>query len=81
MNYSCKVNSKGQITIPSQIRKMLDIREEDVLMAKVTEKGVIVLEGGKDLKVEKNIDKLVNLLDETFAAVKKREEFIGGFDS
>lgn len=73
MNFSCKVNPKGQITIPSDIRKKLEINENDILTAKVTEEGSILLEG--DLKkVSKDKEKLFCILDETFASFNKREE-------
>jgi len=74
MNYSCKVNSKGQITIPSQIRKILAIREDDVLLAKKTEEGTIILKGGRSVNIDKDADGLLRALEETFAAMKKREE-------
>ena len=74
MNYSCKVNSKGQITIPSQIRKILAIREDDILLAKKAEEGTIVLKGGRDINIDKDTDGLLKALEETFAAMKKREE-------
>ena len=73
MKYSCKVNPKGQITIPSQIRKMLEIKEEDILLAKITEEGSIILEGGC-IKIDKDREMLLRLLEETFATLKKREE-------
>ncbi len=74
LNYSCKVNSKGQITIPSQIRKMLAIQEDDVLLAKKAEEGTIVLKGGRNVNIDKDTDGLLRALEETFAAMKKREE-------
>ncbi len=74
MNYSCKVNSKGQITIPSQIRKILAIQEDDVLLAKKTEEGTIVLKGGRSVNIDKDTEVLLRALEETFAAMKKREE-------
>lgn len=73
MNFSCKVNPKGQITIPSDIRKKLEINENDILMAKVTEEGFILLEG-KPKKISKDKDMLFHILEETFASLKKREE-------
>lgn len=78
MSYSCKVNSKGQITIPSQIRKQLDIKEDDILLAEITEKGAIILDGGKELIINKNTEELITLLNETFAIMKKREKVEGG---
>ena len=73
MKHSCKVNPKGQITIPTQIRKMLEIKEDDILLAKTTEEGFIILEGGC-IKIDKDREMLLRLLEETFAALKKREE-------
>jgi AbrB family looped-hinge helix DNA binding protein len=73
MKYSCKVNPKGQITIPSQIRKKLEIKEDDILLAEITEEGVVILEGGS-IKIDKNKEMLLRLLEETFATLKKREE-------
>lgn len=75
MKYSCKVNPKGQITIPSQIRKMLEIEEDDILLAKITEEGFIMLEGGS-IKIDKDREMLLILLEETFATLKKREEAV-----
>lgn len=75
MKYSCKVNPKGQITIPSQIRKMLEIEEDDILLAKITEEGFIMLEGGS-IKIDKDREVLLILLEETFATLKKREEAV-----
>lgn len=74
MKYSCKVNPKGQITIPSQIRKMLEIKEEDILLAKTTEEGSIVLEGGCIKIIDKDREMLLRVLEETFGTLKKREE-------
>lgn len=74
MNYSCKVNSKGQITIPSQIRKLLSIQEDDVLLAEKTDEGAIVLKGGKSVNFDKDTNSLLRVLEETFSVMKKREE-------
>ncbi|SFL39381.1 AbrB/MazE/SpoVT family DNA-binding domain-containing protein [Pelosinus propionicus] len=74
MNYSCKVNSKGQITIPSQIRKLLSIQEDDVLLAEKTDEGAIVLKGGKSVNFDKDTNSLLRVLEETFSVMKKREK-------
>lgn len=73
MKYSCKVNPKGQITLPSEIRKRLKIKDNDILLAKVVEEGSILL-NGSTVKLDKDRNKLVKVLDETFAILKKREE-------
>jgi AbrB family looped-hinge helix DNA binding protein len=73
MKYSCKVNPKGQITLPSEIRKTLKINDNDILLAKIVGEGSILLEGSS-IKTNKNKDVLIRVLDETFATFKKREE-------
>lgn len=73
MKYSCKVNPKGQITLPSEIRKTLKINDNDILLAKIIGEGSILLEGSS-IKTNKNKDLLIRVLDETFATLKKREE-------
>jgi hypothetical protein len=54
---------------------MLEIKEDDILLAKTTEEGYIVLEGGS-VKIDKDRELLLGLLEETFSALKKREEAI-----
>lgn len=73
MKYSCKVNPKGQITLPSEIRKTLKINDNDILLAKIAGEGSILLEGSS-IETNKNKDVLIRVLDETFATLKKREE-------
>ncbi len=73
MKYSCKVNPKGQITLPSEIRKTLMINDNDILLAKIIGEGSILLEGSS-IKTNKNKDLLIRVLDKTFATLKKREE-------
>lgn len=73
MKYSCKVNPKGQITLPSELRKTLNIKDNDILLAKIIEDKFILLEGNP-IKLSKDRDALIKLLDETFATFKKREE-------
>jgi AbrB family looped-hinge helix DNA binding protein len=73
MKYSCKVNPKGQITLPSEIRKTLKINDNDILLAKIVGEGSILLEGSS-IKTNKNKDVLIRVLDETFAIFKKREK-------
>lgn len=73
MKYSCKVNPKGQITLPSELRKTLNIKDNDILLAKIIEDKFILLEGNP-IKISKDRDILIKLLDETFATFEKREE-------
>jgi AbrB family looped-hinge helix DNA binding protein len=73
MKYSCKVNPKGQITLPSEIRKLLEIKDNDILLAQVVGKESILLEGSS-VKVNKDRTEIIKILDETFATFKKREE-------
>lgn len=73
MKYSCKVNLKGQITLPSELRKTLKIKDNDILLAKIIEDKFILLEGNP-IKISKDRDTLIKLLDETFATFEKREE-------
>lgn len=44
MNYieTAKVTSKGQITIPSSIRKILNLEPGSTIIFKVTDKGIIL---------------------------------------
>ncbi len=44
MNYieTAKVTSKGQITIPSSIREILNLEPGSTVMFKVTDKGIIL---------------------------------------
>jgi AbrB family looped-hinge helix DNA binding protein len=73
MKYSCKVNPKGQITLPSEIRKLLEIKDNDILLAQVVGEESILLEGSS-VKVNKDRTEIIKILDETFATFKKREE-------
>jgi AbrB family looped-hinge helix DNA binding protein len=73
MKYSCKVNPKGQITLPSEIRKILKIKDNDILLAQIMGEGSILLEGSS-IKMSKDRVELIRVLDETFATFKKREE-------
>ena len=41
MENMVKVTGRGQITIPSKIRKQFGIKEGDSLLVKVTEKGIL----------------------------------------
>jgi len=73
MKHSCKVNPKGQITLPSEIRKVLKIKDNDILLARIIGEGSILLEESSN-KVNKDRVALISILDETFDTFKKREE-------
>jgi len=66
------MSSKGQITIPVEVRKSLRIKTGDVLTIKIADEGAIILRKF-DLK-EKNADKAIEVLQKTAGMWRDLEE-------
>lgn len=66
------MSSKGQITIPVEVRKNLRIKTGDVLTVKIADEGAIILRRF-DPK-EKNTDKTIDVLHKTAGIWKDMEE-------
>ncbi len=66
------MSSKGQITLPVEVRKSLRIKTGDVLTVKIADEGAIILRRF-DLK-EKNIDKAIEVLHKAAGIWRDMEE-------
>lgn len=63
--YSIVVSSRGQVVIPSELRKKLNIKEGDVLSAHVEEGGRLVFRISRKERVKKGVvEKTAGLLSD-----------------
>ncbi|MDD2553805.1 MAG: AbrB/MazE/SpoVT family DNA-binding domain-containing protein [Desulfotomaculaceae bacterium] len=53
--YKIIVSSRGQVVIPSEIRKRLNIKEGDILSAEVEGGGRLVLKGARKDRARKGV--------------------------
>lgn len=67
-----RISSKGQITLPVDVRKILRIKTGDVLTVKIAEEGAIVLK--KFNSEEKNAVKSLEVLHKTAGIWRQMEE-------
>lgn len=51
--YEAKITSKGQITIPIEIRRLLNLHTGDKISFKVCEKGVLLDKSSRPLTIQK----------------------------
>ena len=55
MNYeyikSAKISQKGQVTIPSEIRKKLGVENGDYIIFGVNKNGVLIINNRKNVKI------------------------------
>lgn len=50
--FEAKLTSKGQITIPAEVRRMLDVKSGDKIYFKKTEHGVIIDKSSRPLSIQ-----------------------------
>ena len=50
--FEAKLSSKGQITIPAEIRRMLNIKSGDKIYFRNTEHGVVMDTGSRPLTIQ-----------------------------
>ncbi|GBF33154.1 hypothetical protein DCCM_2251 [Desulfocucumis palustris] len=55
MNFTVVVSSRGQVVIPVNARKKLNIKEGDILLGNIEEDGKLVFKTGKRDRVKKGI--------------------------
>lgn len=63
--YTVIVSSRGQIVIPAEARKKMNIKEGDILTAHLEEGGRLVLKAGQKKRIKKGIvDQTAGLLSD-----------------
>jgi AbrB family looped-hinge helix DNA binding protein len=67
-----RISAKGQITIPVEARKKLDIKTGDVLKVRITEEGMLVL--ADKARSCKDPAKAIEILHKTAGIWKDMEE-------
>ncbi len=79
---TARVTSKGQITIPHRIRKLLDISSGSSVAFRITEEGVLMLPCEFEFKSPytadewRKIKKLAEEEGEVYKSAKKAKEYI-----
>lgn len=48
---SAKVSQKGQVTIPAEIRKMLEVENGDYITFGINKNGVLIINNRNDIKI------------------------------
>ncbi len=63
--YTIIVSSRGQVVIPMEARKKLNIKEGDVLLAYIEEGGRLVIKVGRKKRIKKGVvDRTAGLLSD-----------------
>lgn len=77
-----KVTSKGQITIPNRIRKLLHLKQGGAVGFSVTKQGIVLVpcqitpQSPYSQEEWSKIEKIANIKGKTFAMTSKAKEFI-----
>ena len=77
-----KITSKGQVTIPNRIRKLLHLKEGSAIGFSLTKNGVILVpcqvtaQSPYTPKEWAKIEKLANLKGKAFVSTEKAKDFI-----
>ncbi len=77
-----KITSKGQVTIPNRIRKLLHLKEGSAVGFSLTKNGVVLVpcqvtaQSPYTPKEWAKIEKLTNAKGKTFVSVVKAKDFI-----
>jgi AbrB family looped-hinge helix DNA binding protein len=77
-----KITSKGQVTIPNRIRKLLHLKEGGSVGFSLTRNGVVLVpcqvtaQSPYTPKEWAKIEKLANVKGKTFVSVEKAKDFI-----
>ena len=48
---SAKVSQKGQVTIPAEIRKMLEVENGDYITFRINKNGALIINKRNDIKI------------------------------
>lgn len=48
---SARVSQKGQVTIPAEIRKMLEVENGDYITFGINKNGVLIINNRNDIKI------------------------------
>lgn len=77
-----KITSKGQVTIPNRIRKLLHLKEGSAVGFSLTKNGIILVpcqvtaQSPYTPKEWTKIEKLANVKGKTFFSTEKAKDFI-----